>query len=167
MERRDRFVSYPTLHLESGGMAYLAGPVRALGRQKAIELRRDLELLLFHDYGLFTYNPPGAWLGDGDRKSEEYIRIVNLTAVALCSVMAVIFLPNVESRGTEEELEIAVNMGKRVIILVEDGEHLSKAIAWVLQASPNRKAGVQVDFCYMQPGRLVVAHELSLGKVKK
>ena len=135
------------------GIAYIAGPVRGLGRERAIGVRSEAERFLGYR-GYTTFNPAGAWYGDpGEVRSELALQSINDHIISISSLFVAIMLQGVESVGTEHELMVALRSGKPVMILLQHADGISEFVATVSRLVGESRAGVsnEVHFYSINP----------------
>lgn len=129
--------------------------MRGVGRTRAVMIRRSLEEILVK-LGFVTFSPPGAWAGSLSDEAEAAIKLGNDTILSMSDMIVVRFLPNVESVGTNEELALASCIGMRIVIVCGVRDDISDAIAWAnpIIGGSNRKHRVQVDYAFVESGKL-------------
>lgn len=140
---------------EKAKLAYLAGPVRALGRPHAIDVRKPMENY-FVRRGWATFNPPGAWCGDFSEESEAVIKAGNDMVIAISDLLAVAFVAGVESVGTNAEVILAARLGLPIIIIVYSRDDVSDAIAWAspLMGEAKLEQRTSIEFAVMRTNRM-------------
>lgn len=143
---------------EVARLVYLAGPVRSVGRDKAIEIRKPLERF-FVRRGFATFSPPGAWCGDFSDASEEAIKRGNDAILASSNLLAVTYMPGVVSVGTDAEVVLAAKLGIPIMVVSRHRDDVSHAIAW---ASP--LIG-EANISYRTSVEFVITHGSSMDTV--
>lgn len=142
---------------EKAQLVYLAGPVRVLGRSSAIDVRRPLENF-FMQRGMVTFNPPGAWGAPivGSDAIEATVKLGNDAMLAMSNIMATIFIPGVESTGTDEEMMLAAKLRINTMVIVHDRSEISDAIAWAnpLIGQANITGRISIEFAVLRGTKL-------------
>lgn len=141
--------------MEHAKLVYLAGPVRSLGRTAAIGIRQPLEIY-FLRRSMVTFNPPGAWSCDMGDPSEETIKRANDTMLSISNMIAAIFIPGVQSTGTDDEIVLAARLSIPIIVVVHDREDVTDAIARInpLMGKAGFAGHRSVEFAVMKGSKL-------------
>lgn len=140
---------------EKAKLVYLAGPVRAFGRSAATDLRKPLEVY-FLKRDMVTFNPPGAWCGNFSDACEETVKEGNDMVLLMSQIVATIFIPGVESLGTDAEIRLAAQNRIDIIVVVHDREEVSDAMAWAgpLVGSSVQMGSTQVEYAVLKGTKL-------------
>ena len=152
--------------MDNAELVYLAGPVRSLGKTAAVGIRQPLELY-FLKRGKTTFNPPGAWSCDMGDPSEATIRRANDTIIAISDLVAAIYIPGVQSTGTDQEVVLAAKLNIPIIVVVHDREDVTDAIARInpLMGLAEFKGRRSVEFAVLKGSKLdtitVISYEAS------
>lgn len=104
---------------------YLAGPIAAVSTMSATTWRREAIRHLYK-YGLATFSPAHAWTlpirntgGLDEELVEMKVQPIDDMAVSLCDGVLVSVEP-VPSKGTDHELELALDYKKPIVLFVND-----------------------------------------------
>lgn len=99
-------------------IVYLAGPITAIGKEAAMEREAALMAALV-DLGAATFAPAHAWcVPGGVEGARGRIQHVDDAAIAICDVVIVTYLDGIGSVGTDHEVELALSLGKPILLYV-------------------------------------------------
>lgn len=101
--------------------AYTAGPIRAVGIDKASTWRL-LAGRFLADYGILVFNPVDAFIRPThvDRGHCHAMETINRRAIDVCDVVFASLPAGTRGLGTIRELEYGVANGKRAIVITDD-----------------------------------------------
>lgn len=131
----------------SAPLVYIAGPVRAIGREEAVRLRESLERFLVAR-GCATFNPPGAWGSDLTDPVEKRLQEVNDQIIMSSDLMVVVGWQHHESKGTAHEVRLALRKGIPVVLMMGSVEQADAYLTQYVRAEQS----VQHPTCvYVRP----------------
>lgn len=104
------------------GMVYLAGPIDAVTSEEAKDWRTEVADKLVN-MGYSTFSPAHAIMWDGDAVSALRIMKINWKALEQSDIVLVHLPPGVTTIGTIRELQKAVDLGKKVLVVTPIVEH--------------------------------------------